>query len=175
MQIEKRLNEDFENLFDWFVDNKLSIHFGEDKTKSILFASKRRAKNIRQLNIKYKDINTKQHTKVTYLGSVLDETISGEPMALKVINKINGKLKFLYKENRFLSPELRRMLCNALIQPHFDYACPVGTLILQKNRKRKYKIMQNKCITFCLRLDKMHHTSGEDFRLINWIPTSKKS
>ena len=45
-------------------------------------------------------------------------------MALKVINKINGKLKFLYRKNRFLSPELRRMLCNALIQPHFDYACP---------------------------------------------------
>ena len=53
LQIEIRLNEDFENLCDWFVDNKLSIHFGQDKTKSILFASKQRAKNIRQLNIKY--------------------------------------------------------------------------------------------------------------------------
>ena len=30
MQTEKQLNEDFENLCDWFVDNKLSIHFGED-------------------------------------------------------------------------------------------------------------------------------------------------
>ena len=36
--IEKQLNEDFANICDWFVDNKLSIHFGEDKTKSILFA-----------------------------------------------------------------------------------------------------------------------------------------
>ena len=103
VQIEKRLNEDFENLCNWFVDNKLSIHFGEDKTKSILFASKRRAKNIRQLNIKYKDINIKQHSQVTYLGCMLDETMSGEPMALKVINKINGKLKFLYRKNRFVS------------------------------------------------------------------------
>ena len=76
---------------------------------SILFASKRRAKNIRQLNIKYKDINVKQYSEVPYLGCVLDETISGEPVALKVINKINGKLKFLYRKNRFLSPELRRM------------------------------------------------------------------
>ena len=47
VQIEKQLNEDFENLCDWFVDNKLSIHFAEDMTKFILFASKRRAKNIR--------------------------------------------------------------------------------------------------------------------------------
>ena len=59
VQIEKRLNEDFENLCDWFVDNNLAIHFSEDKTKSILFASKWGAKNIRQLNIKYKDINIK--------------------------------------------------------------------------------------------------------------------
>ena len=40
VQIEKQLNGNFENLCDWFVDNKLSIHFVEDKTKSILFASK---------------------------------------------------------------------------------------------------------------------------------------
>ena len=43
---KKILNEDVENICDWFVDNKLSIHFGDDKTKSILFASKQRAKNI---------------------------------------------------------------------------------------------------------------------------------
>ena len=53
----------------------------------------------------------------------MDETMSGEPMALKIINKINGKLKFLYRKISFLTPGLRRMLCNALIQPHFDYAC----------------------------------------------------
>ena len=115
MQVEKRLNGEFESLCNWFVDNKLSIHSGQDKAKSILFASKRRAKNIRQLNIKYKDINIKQHSEETCLGCVLDETMSGEPMALKVINKINGKLKLPYKKNRLLSPELRRMLCNGLI------------------------------------------------------------
>ena len=50
-EIEKQLNKEFENIYDWFVDNKLSIHFGEDNTKSILFASKRRSKNVRPLSI----------------------------------------------------------------------------------------------------------------------------
>ena len=49
--IEKQLNEDFVNICDWFVDNKLSIHFGEDKTKSILFASKRKVKKLQKLEI----------------------------------------------------------------------------------------------------------------------------
>ena len=56
-KIEKILNEDFENICDQFVGNKLSIHFWDDKTKSILFASKRRDKNGRKLNLRYKEIN----------------------------------------------------------------------------------------------------------------------
>ena len=40
-EIEIQLNKNFSSICDWFVDNKLSIHFGEDKTKSILFSSKR--------------------------------------------------------------------------------------------------------------------------------------
>ena len=35
-KIEKQLNKDFHSICDWFVDNKLSIHFGDDKAKSIL-------------------------------------------------------------------------------------------------------------------------------------------
>ena len=34
--IEEQLNKNFNSLCDWFVDNELSIHFGEDKAKSIL-------------------------------------------------------------------------------------------------------------------------------------------
>ena len=97
-KIEKVLNNDFENICNWYVDNKLSIHFSEDKTKSILFASQHKIKNIKELNIKYQDIEIKQYSQITYLGCVLDETVSGEPMAVKVINKINGKLKFLYRK-----------------------------------------------------------------------------
>ena len=70
----------------------------EDKTKLIFIASQRKIKNIKKLNIKYQDIEIKQHSQVIYLSCVIDETISGEPMALKVINKTNGKLKFLYRK-----------------------------------------------------------------------------
>ena len=132
-----------------------------------MLPNKRSVKNIRQLNIKYKDINIKEHLEVTFLGCVIDETMSVEPMALKVTNKINAKLKFRYRKNRFLSPNLRRMLCNALIQPDFDYACPAWYPNLTEKTKKKIQVMQNKCIRFCLELDKMRHMSEEDFRLIN--------
>ena len=76
-EIEEQLNNDFENVCDWFVDNNLSIHFGEDKTKSILFTTKRKIRSARKLNVKYKNIKIKQHLQVLHLGCVLDELCLG--------------------------------------------------------------------------------------------------
>ena len=40
-EIERNLNNN-SDVCDWFVDNKLSIHLGEDKTKCILFGTNSR-------------------------------------------------------------------------------------------------------------------------------------
>ena len=146
--IEQQLNDDFANLCDWFVDNKLSIHFGQDKTKSILFSTKRKVKKGNILNIIYKNIEIKQYSKVSYLGCILDETLSGESMCLKVIEKINSKLRFLYRKNKYLTPTLRRMLCNAIIQPHFDYAYLTSYSNLTKALKTKSKSCKTNVLDF---------------------------
>ena len=93
--IEQQLNRNFSNICDWFVDNKLSINFGEDKTKSFLFAPLNKCKKLRKLNISYGLLKIKQYSEVTYLGCILDESLSGESMALNVVSKINTRLKFL--------------------------------------------------------------------------------
>ena len=65
------------------MDNRLRIHFGKDKTKSIVFASKPKIKKVPKLNITYKNMQIKQHSEVTFLGCILDEAMPGESMALK--------------------------------------------------------------------------------------------
>ena len=69
-------------------------------------------------------------------------------MALMIINKINGELKSLYRKKKYLTKWLHKMIWNALIQPHFGYACP--TLHSNPNEKTKNKIemMQKKMHTF---------------------------
>ena len=52
-EIEIQLNKNFGLIYDWFVDNKLSVHFGEDKTKSILFSSKSKIKKAGPFNLQY--------------------------------------------------------------------------------------------------------------------------
>ena len=67
------------------------------------------------------------HNKVAYLGCIVDSNLSGESMATKVLGLVNGRLKFLYRKQRFLTYSLRRLLCNALIQPHYDMLALHGT------------------------------------------------
>ena len=62
----------------WFVDYKLSIHCGEDKTESILFSKKSKIKKVPKLDIIYNSIRIKQHSRVTYLGCIIMQTVSGE-------------------------------------------------------------------------------------------------
>ena len=102
--IQEQLNGAFNSLSEWFIDNKLNVHFGEEKTKSILFGRKGHLKNQTDLNIKYGDIKIKQHSKVTW-------RIHG----YKVLGLVNRRLRFLYRKQRFLTYPLRRLLCNALI------------------------------------------------------------
>ena len=91
---EKQLNQDLANIWDWFIDNKLSFHFEDDKTKSILFTSKCKVKMVPKLDVIYSNIPIKQHFRVIYLNWILDETFLGESMVHKVIRKDNTRLKF---------------------------------------------------------------------------------
>ena len=149
-RIKKELTKNFSNICNWFVDSKLSIYFGEAKTKSILFCTKTKKRKIGTLDIHCGDVKIKQYSKITYLCCEsffrLDESLCGEAMALKIINKINGRFEFLFKKKRYLTPYLKRHLCNALIQPHFDHACSAWYPNLNKKFKSKLQPVQNRCI-----------------------------
>ena len=73
--------------------------------------------------------------------------MSGEAMTLNVVNKINNKLIF-YRKNSFLMPALRRLLCNALIQLHFDYAW--SAWYPDQTKELKYRIQTTQVYAFLL-------------------------
>lgn len=93
-EIKKALNNFFSNFGDSFVNNKPSILFGDDKTKSILFGTKHKLNKIGSLDIKCGTINFKQYHTVTYCGWLMDENLCRESMALKVLIKLKINLDF---------------------------------------------------------------------------------
>ena len=90
-------------------------------------------------------------------------------MALNVNNKVNSRLKFLHRQNRFLTPPLRRILCNALIQLLFDYACTPWFSNLSKRLKLRLQVSQSKCIRFCLQLDERSKIRVKEYLQLNWL------
>ena len=99
---------------------------------------------------------------------------SGESKANKVISKVNVRLKFLHQKNKYLTFNLHRLLCNALIQPHFDYTSSAWYPNLSKKLTNRIQTLQNKCICFCLQLDKMSHMSQKEFETIDWLPVKER-
>ena len=96
-------------------------------------------------------------------------------MAMKMLGKINGKLKFLYRKQSFLNNSLRRLPLNALIQPHFDYACTSWFPMLNKRLSKKMQSAKNKkCIRCFLNLKNTAHVGATEFKAINLLPTKNR-
>ena len=116
------------------MDNKLSFN------NHFIFSSGLNLTLVEELNIRYKDIKIKQHKHVNYLACILDETMSGERMALRVVKKINSRLKFLYQKKLLLHVTCRRLLCSALIQSDFVYAATSWYQNLTKKLEDKMQV-----------------------------------
>ena len=154
-----------------FIDKKMSIHLGEDKTKPILFS---KARGLREINISSVGHCIMQYGDVEYLGCQLESKLSGEAMASKLLKKINAKLKLLYRHSRYLNPGYRRLLCHRLIYPQFDYGCFLLFSLLKKNLKLKHQKNQNKCI-FSLNLPPRSHFDPSHFTIkIKWLLVSDR-
>ena len=81
----------------------------------MLFFTRNRKRKIGTLDKQYGGVKIKHYSKVTYLGCELDDSLMREATVLKVINKINGKFKFFYMKNRYLTTYVKRLLCDALV------------------------------------------------------------
>ena len=95
-------------------------------------------------------------------------------MAIKVLKRVNEKVKFFYRQNEYLTTRLKRLLSGALIQPHFDDRCTLWCPLLNKNIKHKLQVGQNKCIRLGLGLCPHSSIGAIHLRKINWLPISER-
>ena len=109
---------------------------------------------------------------IKHVGYMLKEVMSGEVVTLSVINRINNKLKFIHGKKIFLTSTMRQLLYITHISSISFWLC-LFCLLPQLNQKKK-KSVQNKCIYFCLQLDKMTHISYKEFETLNWFLLSER-
>ena len=103
-------------------------------------------------------------------GEYVRENMSGEAMARMVLKRLTEKRNFS-KEKSY---PLKRMLCNTLIQPHYDFARCSWYPNLSMSLKTKLQTTQNSCIKYCLGLKDWSHIGKNEFEKINWLPVSNR-
>ena len=110
-------------------------------------------------------------TSVTYLGLTLDQATSGEAIATKVLNKCASRIKFLYRNTRFFNLNTKKLLVQALIQCHYDYACSSWYSGLSQKLKYKLQVMQNNTIRYLLHAHPRTHVGQQEFVKVGMLPT----
>ena len=123
-----------------------------------------------KLSISYGDYSIKQRNLVEYLGCYSDSNLNVESMVRRVLKSINTKLNFIWRQSNCLNSPSRRLLYNAVIQPHFDYGCTSCYPFLSRALKTELQIAQNKWIRFWLELLSRGHINPFHFRKINLLP-----
>ena len=146
LDIERILSVELGAVSELLYENRLTLHLG--KTQSILFGSKKRISNSKcsELHVTCNGSVIGSESEVTYLGAILDQTLSGASTARSIITKCTNKLKFLYSNVRSLDSKSKAMLTSTLIKCHFDYASAIWYSGLTQTLKSKLQIVLNKII-----------------------------
>lgn len=127
---------------------------------------KKKLRKVNDFKIECNGHTIKAQNSVKYLGLTLDAFLSGEAIAFGIVQKVNSRLKYLYRQCSFLDGKLRKTLCSALIQCHLDYSCSSWYSGLSTNLKKKLQISQNKTVRFIKNLGPRSHIGASELESI---------
>ena len=153
----------------WWILIKLSLHLG--KTECMLFDPRRKLRKITTCN--FQELCNghviKATEKVKYLGLSIDSLLNGESILLvsSIIQKVNTRIKFLYRQAGCLDRGSRMTLSSALIQCYFDYSC--SSWYSSLNKQLKLPVCQNKMVRFILYLGHRHSINCDILDSLNML------
>ena len=107
--------------------------------------------------------------KVKYLGYQLDQCLNGNDQVTGCIKRIASRLAFLHRNATVLDSFTRKTLCNALIQPHFDYCVSSWYSGALKKYKLRLEALQRKMVRFINFQEYRAHVDSSDLKMLGWL------
>ena len=143
-----KLNPDLNNVSNWMDENKLRIH--PKKSKHMFVGSNYNIKNkVCNLPISINNVSVPRVSNQKCLGVILDEKLSWENHIDMICKKVGAGIAVIKRVKPFIPKENLQALYNAIVQPYFDYCCPLwdncGKVL--KEKLQKYQSRAARVIT----------------------------
>ena len=156
--IQQPLSSELESIWEWLIDNTLSLDFG--KTESIVFGSKRRLHGNNSIEVTCDGQIIASKSCLKYVGVELDQSLSISQTADKIVSRSNAKIKCIYRQTRHFKMKTKKLLTSALIQCHFDYASASWYSCLAKKYKNRLQTTQKKIVRYLLNAPPRTHIAS---------------
>jgi len=121
--LEKDLVDDLQGVARWVEANKLQLNV--KKTKLILLSRKRRAHELKNVEVRIDDQKIERSKSVKCLGVLLDDGLTWKEQVQSVRKRIFAGLARLRRQKDVLPPNTKKKIYNAMVLPHLDYCSVV--------------------------------------------------
>ena len=117
--VRKKMQKDLNNIERWCHENRLSLNVS--KTKIVTFMSDHQRKNRPNVRLFMKGNIVEEVENYKYLGTTLDNRLSGDVQFTKTVQMLGFKLKTFSKIRRFLNERAALTVYRSTILPLIDY------------------------------------------------------
>ena len=102
--IEEKLNNDLEQIANWFVQNNLVVNLKKTKTECVLYGTHQRTSGSKPMEIKINKTKIAESDVYEYLGVNMDQNLTFSDHLEKTIKKATSRIKLLSRIRHNISP-----------------------------------------------------------------------
>ena len=149
------MNDELKTLVNWLRANKLSLN--ETKTELIIFHSLRKNR-FTEPNIMINNLKLTPQKFVTYLGIIIDETLSWNKQIETLCTRLSRTNGILSKLRYYIPLETTISVYYSLFHSYVTYGSLVWSYTSQKNLEKLFKL-QKKCVRIITFSNYHEHTA----------------
>lgn len=162
-------NRELKKIEYWLNSNKLKLHTGKC---TWMLIGKENENNSNEFTIQIDNKIIKRVQNIKYLGFEIDDKMDFKAQISTLTKKLASKINVLYRISDKITFDLRKMVYNAIIQPHYDY-CSTLYINCEKQQIDQMQKLQNRAMRYILKCD---YRTSQDFMLktLNWMSVSQR-
>lgn len=131
-----KVNFDLMEIYKWLNFNKLSLNV--NKTKWML-VNRSKKEQINSIDVSIGDYKIDRVNSIKYLGIILDEKLNFDEQVNELVKNVACKVNFLKRISNKCTYDIRKLIFNSIISPHFEYC---STIYMKCNNEQIKQIQK---------------------------------